>query len=242
MHEIFALDAATYGVAIVLIAFIRYNPDKIRSIDTGRVWTRLRLGMNYLRERKPILWFGIASYMVFVVLIVHGFYLLNIYVDEYLQEGGGVIALADIVYAVGAIIAGFFIRKIFRKTSVVTAILTLMCITILITLVVGSTRELVILLGFQLLMGICNAGIRVMRVTWLFTVIPNDVMGRSTSVFNSVRIILQTALISLFSLAFFTEADGVPYAYILCSMFIVLAVVPILFQRKQLLELEQKAD
>ena len=51
------------------------------------------------------------------ILPFHGFFLINLYVDEHLEMGGGLIALADVIYAFGAILAGIFIRKIWNTKS-----------------------------------------------------------------------------------------------------------------------------
>lgn len=234
MSEIFLLDGVTYAASFLIILSIKYVPDKTRLGQTGRVISQLKIGIAFLKNNRPIFTFGLASYAVFIILVIHGFYLLNLYVNDHLAMGSGMIALADVAYALGAVLAGMFIRKIFFRTKVVNSVLVMMTLVVAIFGMVALTKFFVVLLIFQLLMGLCNAGIRVQRMTWLFTNVPNEVMGRASSVFNSIRIVVMFILLELFSLQFFSEGSNVTYAYLICGTIILVAMFPLLKMDKQI--------
>ena len=63
------------------------------------------------------------------------------------------------------------------------------------------------------LLGITNAGVRILRVTYLFKNIPNNIIGRATSVFSSINVIVRMSLIGLFSSPFFFEDDNIRWGY-----------------------------
>ena len=65
------------------------------------------------------------------------------------------------------------------------------------------------------LLGITNAGVRILRTTYLFNNIPNNLIGRATSVFSSLNIIVRISLISLLSLPFFNLDDNIRWGYLI---------------------------
>ena len=46
----------------------------------------------------------------------------------------------------------------------------------------------------NLLLGITNAGVRILRTTYLFSHVPNNLMGRATSVFSSINVMVRMFL------------------------------------------------
>jgi hypothetical protein len=68
--------------------------------------------------------------MVFAMLLVEIHAVLPTYIKQHLHAKGNVFALADTIYAVGALSAGFFINKLFNKTSILKAIIMLTFLTV----------------------------------------------------------------------------------------------------------------
>jgi MFS family permease len=228
MYRIFAMDAATYFIATVLIFFIQYQPAAEKIIDTGTVMERIKTGYIFLKEHPLIFLFGNASYAIFVVLLVEANQLMPVYVHEHLEQDASVYASAEMYYAFGALMAGFTITKIFRKTNSVKAIIILMLLTVIGCYVCSFTKYALLFYAFSFLIGITNAGTRILRVTYLFEHIPNNVIGRTSSVFNVINILLRTSLIGIFSLPFFAFSNNVIYAYFICGTFILLWVIPLI--------------
>ena len=99
------------------------------------------------------------------------------------------------------------------------------------------TRNVGIFFGMSFIIGLSNAGTRILRITYLFEKVSNDIIGRTGSVFNSVSIIIRTLLISLFSIPFFNSLDNVRYAYLVGAIFLSFAVLPLIKYRKKLSQL-----
>ena len=55
----------------------------------------------------------------------------------------------------------------------------------------------------SLILGIANSGVRILRTTYLFNHVPNNLIGRAGSVFNSLNIVVRMLMIGLFTLPFF---------------------------------------
>jgi MFS transporter, DHA3 family, macrolide efflux protein len=234
LYEIFTVDAATYFIAIVLITFIRYTPAEKQEIHTGTVLERMKMGFSFLKHNRLVFLFGNMSYAIFVILLVEVHLLLPLYVNNHLGEGAGVYASSDITYAVGALFAGFFIRFLFRNSSTVMAVIVLMLLTTAGCLVVAFTKSVFIFFAFSVLIGITNAGARILRITWLFNHIPNNMMGRTGSVFQLINIFLRSIFIALFSISFFSIGSNVTWAYVIGAVFILCSAVPLAVKYREL--------
>ena len=241
IHEIFVLDAATYAVAFILISFIKYQPISARKVDLGSLKERFRTGLRFLSEHRPLFWFGVASYLIFVTLIVQSFYLMPTYVGSHLGEGAWLFATGEVIYAIGAILAGVFIRRIFKKMHAVRAVRWLMILSVLIYITMAITQDNWIFLGFCLLLGLANAGTRVLRITYLFNHVPNDLIGRTNSIFNAINITLRTIFLAMFAAPFFTSGSNITWAYLILGILIAIGLIPILRNQKKLLQADEKS-
>ncbi|NQX98277.1 MAG: MFS transporter, partial [Flavobacteriales bacterium] len=106
LHEIFLMDAFTYLIAFGLILMIKYRPTVSKIIDKGSILKRLKQGVGFLRENPLLFHFGVGSYAIFAMLLVHIHQLLPIYIHNHLSESSAVYAGAKILYALGALFSG----------------------------------------------------------------------------------------------------------------------------------------
>ena len=225
MHEIFLMDAITYFIAIALITMIRYVPQVDKNIDLDPLFSRLKTGFRYLLNNRLLLIFGNASLSIFVVLLVEVHLLLPMYVNNHLQARADVYASSEVYYSIGALLAGAGIRRLFRNTNTVLSIIFLMFTTVAILWICAFTRSVGIFYVFSFIIGITNAGTRVLRTTYLFNHIPNEVMGRTNGVFVMVNILLRLLFIGIFSIPFFVIGSNVTWAYFIFGCFVLLSSV-----------------
>ncbi len=231
IYEIFTLDGATYLVSLIIIYLIRYVPIAVRKSEVGGAWERIRIGYQYLKEHKIILLFGVTSYAIFVTLLVCGFYLFPIYVKNHLQEAGDVYAALDMYYGAGAIFAGFAIHWIFRRMEIPNAIAVLSFIFGVSCILLAGTRSVVILYLVALIMGIGNAGSRVLRVTYLFRHVPNQVYGRANSLLVMTNICFRIVFLLLFAAPFFLLENHVIYAFVIMGIFLAISGMILIYFR-----------
>jgi MFS family permease len=83
----------------------------------------------------------------------------------------------------------------------------------------------------SLVLGFTNAGIRVLRLTWLFEHVPNEVMGRVNSIFNMANLVFRFLFIFLFSIPVFHQANNIRWAYFVMAVFLILSAL-VLIKRK----------
>jgi MFS family permease len=96
-------------------------------------------------------------------------------------------------------------------------------------------NSLIVFFVGSLILGITNAGIRILRTTYLFNHIPNNLIGRATSVFSSLNIIVRISLISLLSLPFFDLGDNIRWGYLIgvAMMLVSISILMVLYSRKK---------
>lgn len=234
LHDIFMLDAATYFIAFVLILFIRYTPVEQLEIDRDTIYKRVISGIKFLKERPMIFLFGNCSYNIFVILLVEIHLLLPIYVDRHLNEGADVYASSEIYYALGALLAGFGTNYLMRFMNEVKAIIAKMLLTTFVLVLCAFTQSVGVFFAISFLIGITNAGTRILRVTWLFHHIPNNLIGRTGGVFYVINILLRSGFIALFSIPFFSQGSNITWAYFICGVFVLISALPLIVYRKEM--------
>jgi len=241
LADIFALDSCTYFVAFAIIFMMRFVPIAERKAETGGVLERLKTGYNYLHNHPYVFLFGVVTHSVFVVVLIHVFSLGPVYVTQHLKEQAEVFAVAEIFYALGAIVAGVAIHRIFKGMPYIKAIIIMTIISVMeFVFLIGSTWVFVFFV-VTFLLGITNAGIRVIRVSYLFRVLPNQVMGRANSIFFLTNVLARIVFLSLFSLPFFHHSGHVIYSFLILSVFMLLSAgILMFFYSKIILEKERK--
>lgn len=220
IYEIFLLDASTYFLSFIIIYFIRYIPIAERKPEQGKLLQRLKVGFNYLKEHHHIFIFGVASYSIFVVVLLEGFYLGALYAKNHLEASGAVYANSQMYYAIGAIAAGAGIHWIFKWTTLPMAIIIMTFLMALVMIALFSSKSVLIFYGMLLLIGLMNSGTRVVRTTYLFREVPNQYFGRASGIFFLTNVCFRIVFLSIFSMPFFHQANQVIYSFVILSVFL----------------------
>lgn len=234
--EIFLLNAITYFLAATLVMMIRYTPVQRAKVELGSVLQRVRTGFTYLKQHPLLLIFGLFSYSVFAMLLVEIHAVLPGYVERHLQEQGSVFAAADLIYAVGALSAGIWVNKLFSSASTVRAVIMLTLITSAIFFWAVVSKSVVIIYIISVILGFSNAGIRVLRLTYLFNHVPNELMGRVNSILNMANVLTRSLFIFLFSLPFFTFGNHMIWAFLVMAFFLLVSGIVLLLNERRLNE------
>ena len=172
--------------------------------------------------------FGLASYMLFAFTLVEIHVVLPLYVKNFLAMGGNVFASAEIYYSFGAIFSGLLILRLFKKFNTAFSVITLMLVVACAFFLMFRYNFLWIFFLGNFLLVITNAGVRILRTTYIFNNVPNNLIGRAGSVFNTLNIVVRMLLIGLFTISFFHIEDNIRYGYLLGAIMMVLSIIPLL--------------
>lgn len=204
---------------------ISYTPILERKHEEGSLIFRIKTGLKYLKTDKPILWFGVLSFTVFMTILLETFYLGVSYIDNHLNATGDVYANSKMAYSTGAICIGLTIPFIIRRVSIPGVVVFLTLLTSGIYLTLFLTKSIFILFLVFVLLGISNAGVRVARVTYLFRNVPNQFFGRAGSVFFLFNIVARVILLSIFTMTFFQTANNIIYAFLILSIILFITTI-----------------
>jgi DHA3 family macrolide efflux protein-like MFS transporter len=137
-------------------------------------------------------------------------------------------------YAVGAMLAGIVIIRLFRKKGLVMGVIAMMLVTVLTYLIAGFSKSIMLYLALSVVLGITNAGARVLRTTWLFQHVPNQSIGRVSSVFQSINILHRVALSALCALPFFHTGNNIRFTYLICAAIVLFYTLPLILNFKKI--------
>jgi DHA3 family macrolide efflux protein-like MFS transporter len=225
IQKIFLMDGATYVIAFLLISCIQFTPLTKRSKEFMLLKDRLISGWNWLMEHKKILQFGIASYLLFGTVMLVSFYLCASYVSLHLKMEGDVYATAEMFYSVGALLSGLFIRYIFRNRETARNIAILTFITGAFYFAQHFFQSVGLLFVSMIILGISNAGVRILRVGFIFENVPNQFYGRVNAVFFLSNLIIRSIFIGLFALPFFLKEENFSFTYVIMAGVLAFATI-----------------
>ena len=234
IYEIFLLDAFTYLIVISLFLLMKYNPVAKDKIQTGSLVSRLKGGIDFLSNNIYIFIFGLFSYMLFAFTLVDIHIVLPSYVHNFLKMGSDVYASAEVYYSLGALISGFLVLKIFNKFNIVASVLSLISIITIFFFAMTFYNSLKLFFIATLILGVTNAGVRILRTTYLFNVVPNNLIGRVNSVFGSLNIVIRMLMIGCLALPFFHINDNIRFAYLIGSFLLLFAIIILLIFYKKI--------
>ena len=222
LNEIIGINACAYGLTFLLIGRMRYESlaQEKGDSDTASAWQRLRTGFAWLLSEPYILIFGVLSFAVFMVVITSTFSLNPIYAENHLQGDKSVYAWSEVTYSLGAVLAGGLVRYMFVWTTSIKGIIILTFITVIQCFILVFTKSEYIFYALCFVLGITNAGIRVLRVSYMFTVIPNWVAGRVNSIFAVSNVLLRLIFLAIFALPFFHYSNNIIWTFAILGIFV----------------------
>ena len=134
------------------------------------------------------------------------------------------------VYGLGAIIAGIITIKLLRHINKVSFTLLLILIAGYSFLIMVKFPNIIVFFLTTLLIGVTNASARITRMSYFFENIPNYLIGRTTTIFNSINTIIRGLLIFIFSAAWFSEKSNVIIGYKIGIYILIIFAIPLIWQ------------
>jgi DHA3 family macrolide efflux protein-like MFS transporter len=130
------------------------------------------------------------------------------------------------------------IRWVFKRTNTIKAIIIMMVLSFIVFELLTFSESSAVLVFVCFVLGLTNAGTRVLRITYLFNHIPNNLIGRTGSVFQTLNVLIRFSFITLFSLTFFTKEDNITWSYFIIGLFIFISILPLLIYYKGLIKMK----
>ena len=229
VENIFLLNSIMYFITFGLLLFVKYHPERKKTIyNIKKAIKEVQLAIKFLKKNQDILIYAVCSQIVFAFLIVELFALLPLFIKNCLNENVITFALADVTYGFGAILAGFTTVILLRYYNKLIVTIILIIIAGYAFTIMVEFQQLIIFFICSFLIGVANASIRITRMSYFFDKIPNNLMGRTNTIFNSINTLIRGFLILLFSISWFTKGENVIIGYKIGVIILILFSLPLI--------------
>ena len=234
ISEVFILNGILYIISYLILLPMDY--DKSNRLKIPRFTESLfdiQKALSFIIKKKEILIYGICSQIIFAFLIVELFTLLPLFVKNCLNESLVIFSLADVTYCIGAVLAAIVTHKLLKLINKIDLTILLIIISAYAFLAMISFELLNVFFISSLIIGLTNASVRITRMSYFFQKIPNYLIGRINTIFNSINTIIRNILIFVFSHSWFTYDDHVKIAYTAGIAVLICFVMPLLIIQLQ---------
>ncbi|WP_085900454.1 MFS transporter [Kiloniella majae] len=196
LQEIILLNLVTIFVSLVAISVVSHQrkPDACNN-ETSFI-TEFMVGLRYLLKYPRLTIFVISSATPYNC-VQTGNYLIPIILIVLLSEGAETLALYEIIFGLGAVVAGLVYSILFSTRSPIQVILFNMCIFSVVLVAQTFSPNLFTVVWLALFLGVANSSIRIARNNWLMAVVDPFVFGRMMTTIPSLFLGMKAALIGI---------------------------------------------
>lgn len=187
---ILLLNAIAFIVSSFFLSRIQYTPIPFEN-DKESFFATFKNGLTYLAERPFIFLLGIVSIVPLVSTMIYNVVLPG-YVSNTVQGDSVVFGLSDMFYGIGGLLSGFIAAPLAKKISQHGTILLFFMISVLSLLAVAFNHLILLLYLGSVLIGLTNSSLRILMTTTLMESVSKSYMGRATSVWMAISLLLQT--------------------------------------------------
>lgn len=224
-----------FTASFALFASVPYPPSVARIPSTASAWVQVGEGLRYLAERPRFGLFLTCAFLPFAGVMI-GNFLFPIYASRTLGAEAWVFGAVEVTFALGAVTAGFSIRRLsgalgnFRTMAITVAVCALSAAGL------ALFPDVVLYLFLGATFGWGNAGSRVARSTILLQQVPNALIGRVNVLFNLFERLLRTVVLSAITAK--VSATGPQFGFGLIAIMTGLAWLGVMASRRAVPEEE----
>ncbi|MGB0838507.1 MAG: MFS transporter [Chitinophagales bacterium] len=223
LQEVFLLDGCTYLLSFLIILPMKYESIAERYREKMNIPARFKIGLDFLKNNPYVFIFGATAHFLFATVMVINFVLMPSFTSNDLGGEALVYTIGESCFALGAAFAGLLITQTLKRFTNVGVIIGLFVIATTVYLMMMFNRNIAIFYLLMLALGWCNAGVRIMRITYLFRTVENQIIGRVGSVFQSLNVMMRATLIYVAAAPFFLAQ--IHFAFLLMGVISFAAVV-----------------
>lgn len=225
------LNSLAFIAASFFLIRMQHTPIQLDN-EGERFFETFKNGFSYLVERPYIFVLGIVSIIPLVSTMVY-----NVVLPGYVSIAVGgdsiVFGLSDMFYGIGALLSGFIAASLAKRFSQNRTIILFFLISVLILVVVAFNTTILLLYVGSVLIGLTNSSLRILITTTLMETVSKAYMGRSTSVWMAISLLLQTVSATGLGIVIDRYSPGVGFICMSGLMIVGLVVFSALNSRKQ---------
>ncbi|WP_433946735.1 MFS transporter [Paenibacillus sp. SN-8-1] len=189
-EAILLLNAAAFLVSSLFLSRISYSALAAEEAETS-FFESFKAGIGYLAKRPSIFVLGIVSIIPLVSTMVFNVVLPG-YVSTSVRGDSVVFGLSDMCYGLGGLLSGFLAAPLARKLTQHGTILIIFLVSVLNLVAIAFNSTVILLYIGSVLIGLTNSSLRILITTALMESVSKSYMGRATSVWMGISLLLQT--------------------------------------------------
>ncbi|MNE26927.1 enterobactin exporter EntS [compost metagenome] len=225
------LNALAFIAASFFLSRMQHTPIQLDN-EEEPFFETFKNGISYLMKRPYIFLLGVVSIIPLVSTMVY-----NVVLPGYVSIAVGgdsiVFGLSDMFYGIGALLSGFIAASLAKRFSQNRTIILFFLISVLILVVVAFNTTILLLYVGSALIGLTNSSLRILITTTLMETVSKAYMGRSTSVWMAISLLLQTVSATGLGIVIDRYSPGVGFICMSGLMIVGLVVFSALNSRKQ---------
>lgn len=187
------IDAFTYLAALFLLIFVAVHSSNINKAETNKTsyLQEISSGVDFCKSNKFIFIFSIITLIPYILIIVQNI-LYPSHFAFYLNSNAGAYAFLSVPYGLGALLS---VRmKQLEVDKMILRIKTNIFIYIIVSLAIGLIRNVYVTYMCLFVFAFAHSCIRVDRLSLQMKYVPNENIGKFTSLFEIIAILIITPL------------------------------------------------
>lgn len=204
---IFLFDAFTFLISFAMIFSIRYESSiPVIQIGPSRLksfFAHVHEGFSYLKGKPLLVIFLLCSLFPFLIIMATN-YLTPVFISHTLGAKANVFGVSEMTYAIGAVAAGIVIPLVLNRLGDYRSMLVAVGVFLVGTFVIPFFPSVSVFVVANMVLGFGNAGTRIVRTTIMMELIPNRIIGRVNSFFQSIGLLIRILIIGTFTMTITT--------------------------------------
>ncbi|USB31659.1 MFS transporter [Paenibacillus sp. YPG26] len=189
-EAILLLNAAAFLISSLFLSRISYSAMPSEEAEAS-FFESFKAGIGYLAKRPSIFVLGIVSIIPLVTTMVFNVVLPG-YVSTAVRGDSVVFGLSDMCYGLGGLLSGFLAVPLARRLTQHGTILIIFLVSVLNLVAISFNSTIILLYVGCILIGLTNSSLRILITTALMESVSKSYMGRATSVWMGISLLLQT--------------------------------------------------
>ncbi|MWC29616.1 MFS transporter [Paenibacillus sp. MMS18-CY102] len=189
-EAILLLNAAAFLISSLFLSRISYSALPAAQ-EGASFYDSFKAGIHYLAERPSLFVLGIVSIIPLVTTMV-----FNVVLPGYVSTAVGgdsvVFGLSDMCYGIGGLLSGFLAAPLARRMSQHGTILLIFLVSVVNLVAIAFNSTVLLLYLGSVIIGLTNSSLRILITTTLMESVSKSYMGRATSVWMGISLLLQT--------------------------------------------------
>ena len=203
------------GVSLIMSAlFIKQSVKEVKKEASLTNVKQIMEGAEYIKSNKVIILFGVMVFVPHMVTLLSNNVLPG-YVSQFLKKNSVVYGIGDMMFGIGAFVAGIFISVVTANIKRRTVESLFFVISILSLCLLVTNKGIFSLYVIYFFFGLGNTSLKVILNTRLMEILPENMYGRCYAFFKSLSSLIQIFIVM--TMGYLLDIISIVYGYLILA-------------------------